>query len=146
MSLATIFEPQGSVRDGLVRDGLRAAVNAIPVAEPIVELFTAEALPTIVELMESPDWFADWFKGESWEGWKAFLCGVFALPMTPGRLALWRECTKRQQAPTVAADEAVQVVGRRGGKSRIAALTPRRAVPSCGTRRRFWNTRVSSPR
>jgi hypothetical protein len=80
------------------------------------------AVPTIIEVMESPDWFATWFQGETWDGWKAFLCGVFGLPMTAAQLAIWTECTQRHEAPVTPATEAFLVVGRRGGKSNIVAF------------------------
>src|SRR6185295_10255685 len=66
-------------------------------------------------------YFGHWFSDPSWEPWKAFLCGLFGLPMTPERAVLWREFTERAP-PTTAATEAWMIVGRRGGKSRIAAL------------------------
>jgi hypothetical protein len=80
-------------------------------------------VPTILELMDSPGWFGSWFHGDSWDAWKAFLAGVFGLPMTPAMLRMWQACTQRQTAPTEPADEAAMVVGRRGGKSRIAAFS-----------------------
>jgi len=77
---------------------------------------------TILDLMDSPRWFAPWFAGDGWLGWKAFLAGVFGLPMTPAMLARWQEHTRRERAPTAPAQEAWMIVGRRGGKSRVAAL------------------------
>jgi len=65
--------------------------------------------------------FGPWFRGPSWLPWKAFLAGLFGLDMKPDMEQLWREFTQREP-PTQAAREAWMVVGRRGGKSRIAAL------------------------
>src|SRR5207249_3154015 len=59
---------------------------------------------------------------ESWAAWRAFLAACFGLPMTDEEAALYRQHTGRQSASTAAAREAWLVVGRRGGKSRIAAL------------------------
>lgn len=82
----------------------------------------ADESVTVLDLMTSPRWFASWFAGDGWLGWKAFLAGIFGLPMTEPMLARWQEHTRRTHAPTTPAPEAWMVVGRRGGKSRIAAL------------------------
>jgi hypothetical protein len=72
--------------------------------------------------MEHPDVFGPFFKGPSWNAWKAFLAGLFALLMDDAQLARYRQHTGRTAAPTVAFTEAELVVGRRGGKSRVLAL------------------------
>lgn len=54
--------------------------------------------------------------------WIAFLRALFGLPLTEDELDLYRHCTGRQEAPVVAFREAWVIVGRRSGKSRIAAL------------------------
>lgn len=76
---------------------------------------------TILDVMSHPDYFGPWFGDSSWDAWRAFLAGVFGLPMTAQMAGLWQDCTRRA-APTRPATEAWMVVGRRGGKSRIAAL------------------------
>src|SRR5438067_11884542 len=60
--------------------------------------------------------------GPSWAAWRAWLCAVFALPMSEAETAIYRASTARQVLPTSPAREAWCVVGRRGGKSRIAAM------------------------
>jgi len=75
---------------------------------------------TILQVM--PDLFGSVFRGESWVGWRAVLAALFGLPMTEEQLALYRTCTGREAPLQEAAREAWWVVGRRGGKSRIAAL------------------------
>ena len=52
----------------------------------------------------------------------AFLCALFALPMSPEQLAIYRECTGRTVAPTAPLSEAWLVCGRRAGKSFMLAL------------------------
>lgn len=47
---------------------------------------------------------------------------VFGLPMTPKEFALYRACTGRQHPPVRPFREVWEVIGRRGGKSFIAAV------------------------
>lgn len=60
---------------------------------------------------------------ESWTSWVAWLKAIFALEMSPAELALYRKCTGRQNPPANEPAEAFTIVGRRGGKSFISALT-----------------------
>jgi phage terminase large subunit-like protein len=48
---------------------------------------------------------------------------VFALPMDDSELDIYRQCTGRENPPSVAPSEVYTIVGRRGGKSFISALT-----------------------
>ncbi len=59
---------------------------------------------------------------ESWSAWLAFLKSVFALPLDGHDLVTYRKHTGRQSIPSIPVREAWLVVGRRGGKSRVAAL------------------------
>jgi hypothetical protein len=80
-------------------------------------------MTTIIDACRAPALFAPWFKERSsWSAWFAFLAALFALPMTPEELALYQRCTGRTHPPSVPAQEAWLVVGRRGGKSFIVAL------------------------
>ena len=60
--------------------------------------------------------------GPSWAAWRAFLKAIFALPMTDDELATYRRHTDRETPPASPVSEAWMPIGRRGGKSRIAAL------------------------
>jgi phage terminase large subunit-like protein len=82
----------------------------------------APAPRTILDAMADSRVFGRWFGGPSWGAWKAFLAAVFALPMSPDLLAIYQRHTGRTAPPTAPVREAWCVVGRRGGKSRIAAL------------------------
>lgn len=78
---------------------------------------------TILEAMEDEAIFGPFFRErETWEPWKAFLAAIFGLPMTEAQRALFVAHTGREDIPTKPSQEAYMVVGRRGGKSRIAAL------------------------
>jgi hypothetical protein len=76
---------------------------------------------TILDVMSRDDYFGPWFRAPSWDVWKAFLAGVFGLPMTAAQRALWEHLTQRPP-PTSATRETVMICGRRSGKSRCAAL------------------------
>jgi hypothetical protein len=68
------------------------------------------------------DTLTGWFKGTSWAAWRALLAALFALPMTEEQLAIYRRHTGRTSPPEGPAPEGWILVGRRGGKSLIAAL------------------------
>jgi hypothetical protein len=68
-----------------------------------------------------PNLFAPWFQPAGhWRAWRVFLAALFGLPLAQDDLALYQQHTGRTQAPARPAREAWLVVGRRGGKSRIA--------------------------
>jgi len=77
---------------------------------------------TILEAIDHPQVFGPFFRGDTWQAWRAFLGALFALPMDDAALALYRAHTGRISAPVVPFKEAALVVGRRGGKSRVLAL------------------------
>lgn len=77
---------------------------------------------TIIDVMTDPHYLGRYFRGPSWEPWKAFLCALFALPMTPAQLDIFRRHTQRMNPPTQPCREAWVCTGRRGGKSIVAAL------------------------
>jgi hypothetical protein len=59
----------------------------------------------------------------TWRAWAVFLRAVFGLGIEdPEDLALFRECTGLQEPPSEPVREGWAIVGRRGGKSFIAAL------------------------
>jgi hypothetical protein len=75
----------------------------------------------ILAAIEHPKWWARWFGEGDWTRWRAFLSAVFALPMTPSQLEVYRQCTGRSEPPTAPVREVWAVAGRQGGKTRIAA-------------------------
>ena len=72
---------------------------------------------TIADMMDAAG-----LTGPSWTAWRAFLKAVCALPLSPEELATYRRHTDRESAPEAAVREAWMPIGRRGGKSRVAAL------------------------
>jgi phage terminase large subunit-like protein len=74
--------------------------------------------------MRDPQLFGPWFADRaSWRPWETFLAALFGLPFDEdSAAALFSQHTGRTVPPTQPAREAWVIVGRRGGKSRIAAL------------------------
>jgi hypothetical protein len=78
---------------------------------------------TLLDLMTHGRLFASEFGGDSWYAWRTFAAVLFGLPLADQRArAIAQQCLGRDQLPTQPAREAWLIVGRRGGKSRIAAL------------------------
>jgi hypothetical protein len=74
----------------------------------------------IVELLAK---FRPFFRDLStWAAWIAALKAIFGLSMDGAEVEVYRRHTGRQAPPTVQSREGWFVVGRRGGKSRVAAL------------------------
>src|SRR5215204_1959316 len=83
------------------------------------------ALPdtTILEAIEIPELWQPWFKdANTWRPWRSFLRTLFGLPMDWADLALFRECTERQEPAPEGYKEAWLICGRRAGKSFVLAL------------------------
>ena len=57
----------------------------------------------------------------SWSTWLAVLKGAYGLPLSDDELATFQSVTGNRKPPTKRVDELWNVVGRRGGKSKIAA-------------------------
>jgi hypothetical protein len=77
---------------------------------------------TILQAMADENLFAPWFRGDSWNAWKAFLAALFNLRMDDASVSVYRAHTGRLDAPPVAYRESYVIAGRRSGKSLIAAL------------------------
>ncbi len=60
--------------------------------------------------------------GPSWSAWRTFWRAVFALPMDAADLEVFRRHTGRVAPPAAPVREVFQIIGRRGGKTRNAAL------------------------
>lgn len=74
------------------------------------------------DTMLDPALFGPWCSAPSWWPWWVASMVISGLPLGEDGAALYRQCTGRTIAPTTPAREAWFIVGRRGGKSRIAAL------------------------
>ena len=77
----------------------------------------------ILDAIADEHLFASCFKDSAtWRSWFAFLAALFALPMTPDQLQVYRRCTGRTTPPIEPAKECWLICGRRAGKSFILAL------------------------
>jgi hypothetical protein len=78
---------------------------------------------TIVDALRDDELFGRVFRpAAAWSAWQAFLAALFGLPMSDDQAAVYQLHTGRQRLPEAPAREGWVVVGRRGGKSRVAAL------------------------
>ncbi len=77
---------------------------------------------TIRDLMTDPDLFGDQFGSDSWAGWLALLCGFYGLALNRKGRRTFEAITGRSSSPERACEELWLIIGRRGGKSQIAAL------------------------
>jgi hypothetical protein len=75
----------------------------------------------IVQAMDHPGLFAQWFSGSSWDGWRSVLRGAFALPMTEGDREFFRSVAEREP-PRGRVRELWVIAGRRAGKDSVASL------------------------
>lgn len=92
-------------KGGLVRQAQRRKAAGSPYEGTVLDVMDAAGLT-----------------GPSWVAWRVFLKAVFALPMDDADLELFRRHTERDAPPPAQVREAWMPIGRRGGKSRIAAL------------------------
>lgn len=72
---------------------------------------------TILDVMEAAG-----LTGDTWAPWRAFWKAVYGLGMDESELAMYRRHTEREEAPSHQLSEAWMPIGRRGGKSRNAAV------------------------
>lgn len=79
-------------------------------------------LLSIVDVMNDPLLFGRWFSGPTWDAWKIFLKALFGLAMTADEIEVFTRHTGRTLPPSSLFIEAWKIVGRRGGKTRVAAL------------------------
>lgn len=91
-------------------------ISATPgVGKPIAPISFTEA-------MDSPALFRRWFSPpKSWAAWRVVGKAIFAEPMTPEELDVYRRYTGRQTPPTEPPGEAWLPIGRRGGKGWFSA-------------------------
>jgi hypothetical protein len=70
---------------------------------------------------QDPNLFGPWFAGESWTTWRVIEKALFGEPLDAEELAIFKELTGRDEAPSEQAIEAWIVAGRRSGKDVRAA-------------------------
>lgn len=75
----------------------------------------------IIQAVRDRNLFGRWFTNQSWAQWFIALKVIFSLPLTEDERQTFRQFTQRENQPAIVR-EFWAVVGRRGGKSLIAAL------------------------
>lgn len=76
---------------------------------------------TFAEACRDPNLFGPWFEGETWSTWAVVDKAAFGEPLTEEELAVFRELTGRDAAPTEPCTELWVIAGRRSGKDVKAA-------------------------
>jgi hypothetical protein len=82
--------------------------------------------PTIIDVIRNRHLFGSLPAFQSlatWQAWGTWLKAVFAIAMTAEELSIYRQSTARTEPPSTQPTEVYSIVGRRGGKSFISALT-----------------------
>lgn len=78
---------------------------------------------TIIDAMNDPNLFGPFFRGPSYDMWRAYLKALFALPMNATDMKYYELCTGRLDVSAEPYRESSIIIGRRGGKSLIMGLT-----------------------
>jgi hypothetical protein len=76
---------------------------------------------TILDVLDDDALLGRWFRGESWDTWRAVLRASDALPMSERDLALFAEVSGGRSPPAKPTKELVVVAGRRAGKDSVAS-------------------------
>jgi len=77
----------------------------------------------IIQAIKDPKIFGSLFKDlRTWTAWIVCLKAIFAIPMNKDELKIYKKYTGRKKPPRIPFKEAFLIIGRRGGKSFIAAL------------------------
>ncbi len=61
-------------------------------------------------------------RGSTWAAWRVFLKATYGLPLSDEEFSVFRRHTERESPPGAPVAEAWMVVGRAGGKSRVAGV------------------------
>lgn len=77
---------------------------------------------TIRDLMTDPALFGDQFGGDSFAAWRALLAAFYGLELSEAERETVMALTGRSEVPSESFGELWLAIGRRGGKSQVAAL------------------------
>jgi hypothetical protein len=58
--------------------------------QPRFRGFSTDVALDIVQAMDHPGLFKQWFDGPSWDGWRAVLKAAFCLPMSEAEIAFFK--------------------------------------------------------
>jgi hypothetical protein len=125
---ADIFSPAArcGFSSGAFPSALAGLAHLHPTARPPPAAKARESIMleklSITDAMASAELFEPWFRGESWDGWRAILKAAFALPMTPDEFAFFVQVAGGRAPPKKRVRELWIIAGRRAGKDSIASL------------------------
>jgi hypothetical protein len=71
---------------------------------------------TLIDALTDPSLFEPWFRGESWDGWRAVVKAMDASPMTEAEIAFFKSIAGDRNPPKHPVREFYAVAGRRAGK------------------------------
>ena len=74
------------------------------------------------QALADPQLLGGMLAGDSWDGWRVLLIGAMGEALTDAERETFAKLTGRKREPLQRIEELVAVVGRRGGKSRSAAV------------------------
>ena len=77
---------------------------------------------TLRQALADPQLLGGMLAGDSWAGWRTLLIAAIGEPLTDTEREMFTRLTGRKREPLQRIEELVAVVGRRGGKSRSAAV------------------------
>jgi hypothetical protein len=98
---------------------LKPKTKALAVTKPVV--VAPKMKLSIIDAMNDEGLFASWYRGPSWDGWKAVLAAAYCLPMTEAETEIFRDVAQRD--PPKKQPQEIWIAGaRRLGKGAIASL------------------------
>src|SRR5580692_2411114 len=82
------------------------------------------ARPTITmrKALADPNLLGATLAGDSWATWRVFLIAIMGEKLGPEEREIFWRFTGREQEPGVRVEEALCLIGRRGGKDRAASV------------------------
>jgi hypothetical protein len=85
--------------------------------------------------LEDPAYFGKLLAGDSWAAWHVLLIAIVGEELTAEERAIFAGLTGREREPLEPVEEARLVIGRRGGKSRAAAVLAAYLAACCDHRK-----------
>jgi hypothetical protein len=79
-------------------------------------------IPNIAAALDHPGMFEPWFRGSSWNGWRAIIKAAHALPMTAEETAFFKSVAGDRDPPMQRVKELWVIAGRRSGKDSAASV------------------------
>jgi hypothetical protein len=91
-----------------------------PSKGPAISTSAAQPTISVSRAISDPQLFGRWFKGDSWNAWKAIIKGAYGEKMSDEEIAIFRSVADRDP-PKQQVRELVVIAGRRSGKDSVAS-------------------------